>query len=198
MLTTKLVSLAVMAGASVVGIGGGAVLAGAAPDDTAGEAPAIRLEVTLSDRQLRVMRGEEMLHSYPVAVGQSKYPTPTGEFRIGRVIWNPRWVPPNSDWAKDKTPKEPGDPDNPMGKVKLFFQEPDYYIHGTEVEESLGSAASHGCLRMANREVVDLARLVMEHGGETRPPNWFKRIINFVRSTEEVRLSQPVPLVVTE
>jgi lipoprotein-anchoring transpeptidase ErfK/SrfK len=154
----------------------------------------IRLEVTLSDRQLRVLQGEDLVRSYPVAIGTEKYPTPQGDFRISRVIWNPRWVPPESEWAEDETPKEPGDPGNPMGKVKIFFQEPDYYIHGTEAEESLGQAASHGCVRMANRDVVDLARLVMEHGGENRPPNWFKRIINFVRSTEEVRLSSPVPL----
>ena len=157
-------------------------------------APEIRVEVSVSERQLRVMRGDELVQSYRVAVGTSKYPTPTGEFAIGRVIWNPRWVPPESEWAKDKSPKEPGDPDNPMGKVKLFFQEPDYYVHGTDAEESLGQAASHGCVRMANRDVVELARLVMEHGGENRSPNWFRRIINFVRSTEEVRLSEPVPL----
>ena len=139
-------------------------------------------------------QGDELTRSYPVAIGQDRYPTPTGEFRIARVIWNPRWVPPESEWAKDETAKEPGDPGNPMGKVKIFFQDPDYYIHGTDAEDSLGEAASHGCLRMANADVVELARMVMEHGGENRSPNWFQRIINFVRSTEEVRLSEPIPL----
>ena len=50
---------------------------------------------------------------------------------------------------------------------------------------------------MANADVVELARMVMEHGGENRSPNWFQRIINFVRSTEEVRLSDPVSLRIT-
>ena len=70
-----------------------------------------------------------------------------------------------------------------MGRVKIFFAEPDYYIHGTEAEESLGTAASHGCLRMSNDDVIELARLVMEHGGEARSPNWFRRILNRVTDT---------------
>ena len=86
--------------------------------------------------------------------------------------------------------------DNPMGRVKIFFSEPDYYIHGTEAEESLGTAASHGCLRMSNDNVIELARAIMEHGGETRPAGWFQRIINRFRDTEEVRLSQPLPMTV--
>lgn len=188
MLLPSLASLAVLIGNLLVGATPGGVGEGAE------EVAAIRLEVSVSERQLRVFEGDEVVRSYPVAVGKAKYPTPRGRFAIRRMIWNPRWVPPDSEWAKDETAKEPGDPENPMGKVKIFFREPDYYIHGTDAEESLGRAASHGCVRMANSDAVELARLVMEHGGENRPPSWFKRIINFVRSTQEVRLSQPVPL----
>ena len=46
-----------------------------------------------------------------------------GDFSVRRVIWNPRWVPPNSKWARGKKPMGPG-PDNPMGRVKIFFKEP--------------------------------------------------------------------------
>lgn len=152
------------------------------------------LEVDLSERRLRVMSDKEVLKSYPVAIGKSEHPTPRGSFAIRRVVWNPRWVPPKEEWAKDKTVKEPGDPDNPMGKVKLFFKDPDYYIHGTNAEESLGLAASHGCLRMANSDVIELAKIVMENSGETRPPSWYRRVLNFVTSTHEVRLSNPIPV----
>ena len=160
-------------------------------------AAAIQLEVSLSDRQLRVLQEGTLLRSYEVAIGQEKYPTPTGTFSIGRLVWNPRWVPPKVPWAKGKTAKEPGDPDNPMGKVKLFFKEPDYYIHGTQAEESLGQAASHGCVRMANSDVVEVAQLVMEHAGEGRPQSWFARILNLVRP-HEVRLSNRVPITIVE
>lgn len=154
----------------------------------------IRLEVDLSERVLRVYSQDEVVRSYNVAVGKSVHPTPKGSFRVQRIIWNPTWVPPNAGWAKGKTRKGPGDPKNPMGRVKIFFKAPDYYIHGTDDEQSIGKAASHGCIRMRNEDVIALARLTMERGGEVRSPNWFQRVLNRVKSTEEVRLSSPVPL----
>lgn len=156
----------------------------------------LRLEVDLSERRLRAYEGEAVVREYGVAVGASEHPTPQGRFQIRRVIWNPRWVPPNAGWARGKTAKGPGEAGNPMGRVKLFFQEPDYYIHGTENEASLGRAESHGCVRMANADVVELARLVMEHGGEPRPATWYQRILHAVRSSSEVRLSEPVTVIV--
>jgi len=152
------------------------------------------ITVDLSERTLYVMRGEEVEREYRVAIGQPRHPTPTGSFNVRRLVWNPRWVPPDAEWAREKRAREPGDPRNPMGRVKIFFQAPDYYIHGTRETDSLGQAESHGCVRMRNDDVIALARLVMEHGGEPRSPGWFQRVINRVRSTQDVRLSQPVPL----
>ncbi len=172
---------------------------GAAEDAGAGAATGAataRIEVDLSDRSLQLLVGDEVVAAYTVAVGKANHETPTGDFQVRRLIWNPSWTPPDSEWARDKEPTPPGDPNNPMGRVKIFFSEPDYYIHGTEAEESLGSAASHGCLRMSNAEVIELARAVMEHGGETRPAGWFQRILNRFRDTEEVRLAEPLPMTV--
>ncbi len=170
----------------------------ASPAQTPAPAERVTIEVDLSDRQLHVMKGQEVLRSFAVAVGAPEFPTPRGSFRIQRVIWNPRWVPPDAAWARGKRARGPGDPRNPMGKVKMFFRAPDLYIHGTHDEDSLGQAESHGCIRMRNAEVVDLARIVMENGGEPREPGWFQRVINRVRSTEEVRLSAPVPVTIRE
>ena len=85
-----------------------------------------------------------------------------------------------------------------MKVVKIFFQEPDYYIHGTGDVESLGSAASHGCLRMDPNEVADLAKLIMEHGGQPRGENWFWRIIHSRRDEQVVYLDNPVSLTIGE
>jgi lipoprotein-anchoring transpeptidase ErfK/SrfK len=167
-------------------------LAEAALDDAA----AVRLEVDLSQRRLRVLEGGEVTRSYPVAIGKPSYPTPKGSFSIRRIIWNPRWVPPDSKWARDKKPKGPGEPGNPMGRVKIFFSEPDYYIHGTREVDSLGEAESHGCLRMRNSDVIALAKTVMAAGGKPVKQSFVRRVINRVRSTHEVRLSQPVRLTV--
>ena len=71
------------------------------------------------------------MKSYDVAVGAAEHPTPTGNFNIKKLVWNPAWVPPDVKWAKGSTAKSPGQAANPMKMVKIFFQEPDYYIHGT-------------------------------------------------------------------
>ena len=152
------------------------------------------LSVDLSERTLYVMRGGEQVGSYPVAVGQPRHPTPTGRYRIHHLVWNPRWVPPDAHWARGRRPRDPGDPRNPMGRVKLFFKDPDLYIHGTHEVDSLGSAESHGCLRMRNADAVALARTVMRNGGSPRDPGWFRRVVQRMTSTREVGLSDPVLL----
>jgi lipoprotein-anchoring transpeptidase ErfK/SrfK len=163
---------------------------------TAQEAPLI-LKANLGARILFVTRGDSTLKTYAVAVGQEKYPTPLGSFTIRKIVWNPSWKPPpDAEWAKGKTAKGPGDPGNPMKIVKIFFQEPDYYIHGTDDVESLGSAASHGCLRMDPSEVADLAKLIMDHGGQPRGENWFWRILHSRREETVVYLDNPVSLTI--
>jgi len=167
--------------------------------DTATHFAPISLHADLSTRMLTVKRGNEIIKTYQVAVGQDRYPTPLGTFDIRRIVWNPTWhPPPDAAWAKGKTPKGPGDPANPMKVVKIFFKDPDYYIHGTGDVESLGSAASHGCLRMDPEEVADLAKLVMTEGGQPREDNWFWRIVHFRRETKEVYLDNPVPITITD
>ena len=155
----------------------------------------LRLDVDLSDRELAVVVDGDVVETFPVAIGKEGNPTPEGEFRIRKVIFNPSWVPPNEKWAKGKTSKPPGHPENPMKRVKMFFKEPDYYIHGTGDEDSLGEAASHGCLRMSPDDVTRLAKLVMEHGGKPMPEPWYKRIFRR-KTTKVVYLTAPVPVAI--
>jgi murein L,D-transpeptidase YcbB/YkuD len=155
----------------------------------------LRLDVDLSDRQLAVIVDGDVVETFPVAIGKEDNPTPQGDFRIRKVIFNPSWVPPNEKWAKGKTPKPPGHPENPMKRVKMFFKEPDYYIHGTGDEDSLGEAASHGCLRMSPDDVTRLAKLVMEHGGKPMPEPWYKRIFRR-KATKVIYLTAPVPVAI--
>ena len=160
---------------------------------------ALTLRADLRARILIVRRGDSTLKTYAVAVGQDRYPTPVGTFTISKIVWNPTWrPPPGAEWAKGKTAKGPGDPGNPMKVVKIFFQDPDYYIHGTGDVESLGSAASHGCLRMDPAEVADLAKLIMEHGGAPHDENWFWRILHSRREEKVVYLDNPVSLTIAE
>ena len=184
----------VLAGVVVAGLAGGVLAAGGRGDPVPPPpSETLRLEVDLSERALNVVERGRVVETHPVTVGSSRHPTPAGSYRIDRIIWNPSWNPPNSGWAAGRDPVEPG-PNNPMGRAKLFFRQPTYYIHGTREVWNLGKAASHGCVRMSNADVLELARQVMEHGGEARPPNWFKRVINSFRDTREVNLSRPVVL----
>ena len=164
---------------------------------SANEPPPFRLQVDISDNKLNVYSGQDVLMTYDISVGKDKHPTPTGDFTIRKIIWNPGWVPPPEKWAKGKKPKQPGDPDNPMKVVKMFFVEPDYYIHGTGDTDALGQPASHGCVRMDPQEARELAQQVMEHGGRPQPDPWYRRIFRS-RKTTVVHLSQPVAMAVVE
>jgi lipoprotein-anchoring transpeptidase ErfK/SrfK len=157
----------------------------------------VRLSADLSERQLTVVAGNGAIRTFNVAIGTKAYPTPTGTFRIRKIVWNPSWVPPDSKWAKGKTAKGPGEPGNPMKVAKIFFKEPDFYIHGTAQVNSLGTADSHGCLRMSPDEVAELAQFLMQNGGQAREEGWFSRIIHLRWKTTTVTLSNPVLLTIS-
>jgi lipoprotein-anchoring transpeptidase ErfK/SrfK len=148
----------------------------AAPGADGPGVQSMRIEVNIGARELYEYHDGERVSSYPVAVGQPEYPTPTGEWGIHRVDWNPDWTPPDSDWAEGRDYTPPGHPDNPMGRVRMVYRAP-YSIHGTEVLESLGQAASHGSIRMANDDIMELARRVMHAGGAPRSEEWFQEVI---------------------
>ncbi len=85
--------------------------------------------------------------AYPIAVGQSAYPTPSGIYRIVSKQTNPTWFPPDSPWAAGLGPVPPG-VSNPLGTRWMGTSAPGIGIHGTPQSYSIGSAASHGCIRM--------------------------------------------------
>ena len=154
----------------------------------------LRLTVDVSDNELAVVVNGNTVAWYHVSVGTPEHPTPQGEFTINKVIWNPAWVPPpNAEWAKDETRKEPGDPDNPMKMAKIFFEEPDYYVHGTDELEGLGGPASHGCIRMRPWEIAELAKKVMEYGGESRSQSWYNARIEG-NETVTITLPDAIPI----
>lgn len=137
-------------------------------NETGREAAATEIRVDLSERSMQLVENGEVARTYGVAIGRPSNPTPTGTFRTGRIVWNPGWVPPNSDWARNEKPRAPGDPKNPMQGVKIYFREPAYYIHGTNAPGSIGQAASRGCLRMRTEDAKAVARWIEANGGSVR------------------------------
>jgi lipoprotein-anchoring transpeptidase ErfK/SrfK len=156
---------------------------------------ALSLAASIGKNILVVRVNGRDVKTFSVSVGVKGHQTPQGHFGIRHIVWNPSWHPPNAAWAKNKQAAAPGSANNPMKVVKIFFQEPDYYIHGTDHEEKLGAAASHGCIRMSQDNVYELGRLLQERGGAPRQAQWYAEVINGGQ-TASVMLPKAVPIVI--
>lgn len=115
------------------------------------------LTVSKSEFRIRLFKGLKLRKTYGVAVGQPAYPTPSGRFRIVNKQVNPTWSVPNSPWAGELagTTVQGGSAANPL-KARWMGIVNGVGIHGTGQEYSIGSRASHGCIRMRVRDVIDL------------------------------------------
>src|SRR3954462_1314476 len=107
--------------------------------------------------KLRLFKRLKLSKTYRVAVGQPAYPTPTGRFSIANKAVNPTWSVPNSPWAGAlATETVPGGSSaNPL-KARWMGIVNGVGIHGTSETGTIGTRASHGCIRMAVPDVVDL------------------------------------------
>jgi lipoprotein-anchoring transpeptidase ErfK/SrfK len=104
--------------------------------------------VSIPDRKLVVVENEKAIATFAVAVGATDSPSPAGEFRIVNRITNPTYYHPGSVIPSGK--------DNPIGTRWLGLSRKGYGIHGTNVPKSVGRAASHGCIRLRNRDMEHL------------------------------------------
>ena len=155
----------------------------------------ISLAVSTKKNIMELRVGGKTIRRYDVSVGKKAHPTPHGTFRVNHIVWNPAWVPPKEKWAKGKQAEKPGSSKNPMKVVKIFFKEPDYYIHGTGDEEALGGAASHGCIRMSQADAFRLGRYLMDNGGSPRDNAWYAGV--FERGVSaDVRLKSAARIVI--
>jgi lipoprotein-anchoring transpeptidase ErfK/SrfK len=113
--------------------------------------------VSREGKTVRVFDRGKVVKSYHVAIGEPKYPTPTGRFVVQTMQKNPTWNVPDSEWAgKLRGQTIPGDdPRNPLVARWIGFNG-SVGFHGTKSISSLGRAASHGCVRMRPADVIDL------------------------------------------
>jgi lipoprotein-anchoring transpeptidase ErfK/SrfK len=118
--------------------------------------PAI-LVVNRSAFQLTLYKNLKPAKTYGIAVGQVGLETPAGLYHIQNKAIDPAWSVPNSDWAGDLagTVVPGGVPENPL-KARWLGIYDGAGIHGTDAEGSIGTAASHGCIRMRIPEVIEL------------------------------------------
>jgi lipoprotein-anchoring transpeptidase ErfK/SrfK len=114
--------------------------------------PVVKIVVSIPDRKLALVEDERVVKIYPVAVGATATPSPEGEFRIATRLENPSWY-----WPGKVIPAGAG---NPLGPRWIGLGVRGFGIHGTNEPRTIGRNASHGCIRMRNRDVKDLFRRV--------------------------------------
>lgn len=141
--------------------------------------PRARIVISIPDHKLALVKEGRVVKVYPVAVGRRVSPSPTGIFYIANRVKNPTYYRPGV-----VIPPGSGDP---VGTRWMGLSKRGYGIHGTNEPRSIGHAASHGCIRMRNRDAEDLFSrvrigdvvelhahrdaevLALFHGGEGEP-----------------------------
>ncbi len=116
--------------------------------------------ISLGSRRLDLYEGVEVDRTYRVAIGKPGYSTPRGEWEITLKRYMPTWGNPGSAWAADMPRTIPPGPSNPLGTRALNLNVSGIRIHGTPNVGSIGTAASHGCIRMVRRDIEELYDLV--------------------------------------
>lgn len=116
-----------------------------------------RLVIRLNERRVYVYQKNQVATSFPVAIGRDGWETPVGRHQVIQMLHDPIWEHP---FTGERVP--PGR-NNPLGARWIgFWTDGTNYIgfHGTPNEETVGRPASHGCVRMYNRDVIKLFEMV--------------------------------------
>jgi lipoprotein-anchoring transpeptidase ErfK/SrfK len=114
--------------------------------------PTRMILVSIPDRKIALIDGGKVVKLFPVAVGKDSTPSPEGTFTVKTRVENPTY------YHKGKV-IAPG-AQNPLGSRWMGLSEKGYGIHGTNEPKSIGKAASHGCIRMAKKDLEELFPLV--------------------------------------
>ncbi|MBJ2231555.1 L,D-transpeptidase family protein [Pseudomonas simiae] len=141
-------------------------------------------------------KGQNVVYTFPLGIGREGWGSPIAHTSIIAKTPNPTWTPPASIKAEhaangDPLPNVvPAGPDNPLGPFKFTLGTPGYLIHGSNMKFGIGTRTSHGCFRMFNNNVLEMAGMV--------PVGTSVRIINdaykFGRSGGKVYLEAHTPL----
>jgi hypothetical protein len=115
------------------------------------------LTIDRASFKLRYFKNLKFKRSYGIAVGAPGFETPTGRFSVHNKAVDPAWSAPDEPWAGAYRNEvvEGGSAENPL-KARWMGIVGGVGIHGTAAEDSIGTAASHGCIRMRVADVIDL------------------------------------------
>jgi lipoprotein-anchoring transpeptidase ErfK/SrfK len=142
-------------------------LANEMPDEAETSSPAggatgsVRIKVDVKTNMLGVFEGDKIVAAYPVTVGSGQIPTPVGEWKVRGVAKFPTFrydekMLKRGERGKNFYILKPG-PNNPVGVIWIALNKRGIGIHGTDEPDTIGKVASHGCIRLANWDIVRLA-----------------------------------------
>lgn len=160
--------------------------------------PDIRITLNVPSFRLTFWQNGKEVKSYYIGVGMKEHPLYIGDREATEIIWNPPWIPPDSDWVSEIKSVQPGeiikagDPRNPLGKMKIPLGS-HYLIHQAAKLSDVGNLVSHGCVRMPRSDLYDLAdKIIAARGLKVSR----KRIEAAKRSSKMlvVRLQEPLPV----
>jgi lipoprotein-anchoring transpeptidase ErfK/SrfK len=116
--------------------------------------------INLSQHMLYLYNRQTPLAQFPVACGQPAYPTPVGQWKIVGKQMNPTWYNPHDAWSASMPDVIGPGYSNPLGLRALPLNASGVLIHGTANDGSIGTSASHGCIRMHMPDVISLFEMV--------------------------------------
>ncbi len=158
----------------------------------------IRITVNVPAFQMTLWQNGKDVKNYLIGVGLKDYPIYIGRRKIEHVIWNPVWIPPDSEWVsaslKGKVIK-PTDPRNPLGKIKMPLGY-GYLLHQAKGPQDLGNLVSHGCVRVLKSDLIDLSNKFVSAQSLPITDKQIWRAKNTKR-TFVIELAAPVPIELT-
>ena len=131
------------------------------PGKNASAARNVSIKIDAKTNMLGVFEAEKLIAAYPVTVGSQQTASPVGDWKVVRVTKMPTFRYDKEMLQHGKRSGNfymlPPGPRNPVGVMWIALNKKGIGIHGTDNPDSIGRAASHGCIRLANWDVVRLA-----------------------------------------
>ena len=161
----------------------------------------LKITINVPSFQMTLWQSGKEIKTYPIGVGLKEFPVFIGLRQASDVVWNPAWIPPSSDWIEASSRVKAGeiilptDPRNPLGKVKIPLGY-GYLIHQAKGVGDLGSLVSHGCVRVLQSDLYDLAEKIVAARALPVSPEEIAKAKK-TKITLAAELAPPIPVEIT-
>ena len=125
----------------------------------------VQITVNVPAFKMTLWQGDKEIKSNYVGVGKKDFPIPVGMRSADKIILNPDWIPPDSEWVRRSPGVEPyerisaDDPKNPLGKVKIPLGQA-YLLHEAQSASDIGNLVSHGCIRVMRDDLFEVTKMI--------------------------------------